>query len=297
MAKPTPRAVTAAEAEPTAMPAVGAPVVVGVDGSDLDRSLVALAAREAVLHHRPLRIVHTFNWTADPVGPIPAEVLRDPAQRVLDRAVAAGTHAEPVVEVTTALLEGPPVTVLLRESGAAALLAIGDGGLGRCTCVPVDATALLIAARAGCSVLIARDTLPPPSRIVVGVDGSPASDVALDYAFDAAHRRGRKLIVIRAWDPVEHPALTEARVAVQLEHAIEPWRQRFPEVEAEPRVPVGDPADAMVSAAEDAELVVVSARGEQPWRGMLGGVSQALLYHCTTPLLIVREAHELYIQG
>ncbi|MFC7545729.1 universal stress protein [Plantactinospora sp. GCM10030261] len=287
----------AADAEPTAMPAAsGAPVVVGVDGSELDKSLIRMAAREAALHHRPLRIVHTFNWTPDPTEPIPTEVLRDPAAEVLDRAVAIGRRADPVVEVTATLLEGPPVTVLLRESGAAALLVIGDGGLGRCTCVPVDATALMIAARAGCSVLVARDTVPPPGPIVVGVDGSPSSGLALDYAFDAARRRGRDLVVIRAWDPAEQPALSDAQAVGQLDAEIEPWRHRYPGVAAEPRVRVGDPADMVVAVAADAELVVASARGDRPWRGMLGGVSQALLYHCTTPVLIVREPHELYVQ-
>ena len=105
-------------------------MVVGVDGSRLSLSAVRLAAREAALHGRVLRIVHAFNWTADPNLPMPASELRAESERLTDEAVACARSAEPDLPVTSAILEGPPLTLLLRESAAAGLLAIGDGGLG-----------------------------------------------------------------------------------------------------------------------------------------------------------------------
>ncbi|MFB9237900.1 universal stress protein [Plantactinospora siamensis] len=289
-------------ATPAAMPAPGSPadrdvppVVVGVDGSALGMAAVRLAAREAELHERPLRVVHAFNWGPDPYEP--PEELRDPAEVIAEKAVECGAEAAPDVPVSAALLEGPPVTILLRESGAAAMLVIGDGGLGRCECVPVDATPLQVAARAGCAVLVARETVPPAGPVVVGVDGSASSMQALDLAFESAHRRGTALRVVRAWDPVEDPAGTEARTTLQVEEAVRPLRERRPDVPVELRIRTGDPKDVIVAETEGAALVVASARGEQPWRGMLGAVSQALLYHCTAPVLIARPGHELYIQG
>lgn len=52
----------------------GAPVVVGVDGSESALDAVRLAAIEADLHRLPLRVVHAFVWVLLPVplGPDPA---------------------------------------------------------------------------------------------------------------------------------------------------------------------------------------------------------------------------------
>jgi nucleotide-binding universal stress UspA family protein len=42
-------------------------------------------------------------------------------------------------------------------------------------------------------------------RIVVGVDGSPASRAALEWAGDEAVRHGSELVVLTAWLPVPPP--------------------------------------------------------------------------------------------
>jgi nucleotide-binding universal stress UspA family protein len=275
---------------------VDAPVVVGVDGSELALAAVRLAAREAAALRRTLRIVHVFNWSPDPARP-PAGERRVPARRVTARATAAAAEAAPGVSVTCGLVEGPPVTTLLRESGAAVLLAIGDGGLGRCACVPLDATALQITARAGCTVLVARPTAAPTGPVLVGVDGSSGARLALDFAFDTAARRGADLLAVRAWDPVESPAGTEAGVTLQLAAALEPYQRAYPSVRANARVVTGDPKTVLMERSRSAQLVVTSARGEQPWRGMLGAVSQALLYHSPAPTAVVRHAHGLYVQA
>ena len=45
-------------------------------------------------------------------------------------------------------------------------------------------------------------------RIVVGVDGSPASRAALEWAGDEAVRHGSELVVLTAWLPVPPPYLS-----------------------------------------------------------------------------------------
>jgi nucleotide-binding universal stress UspA family protein len=42
-------------------------------------------------------------------------------------------------------------------------------------------------------------------RIVVGVDGSPASRTALEWAGDEAVRHGSELVVLSAWLPIPPP--------------------------------------------------------------------------------------------
>jgi nucleotide-binding universal stress UspA family protein len=305
-----------------------APVVVGVDDSRLGLAAVRLAAREAALHSSPLRIVHSFNWTPEP-GVFPETELRDPAERVIANAIAAARETEPGIEISSALIEGPALTTLLRESGSAALTVIGDGGLVNYDGVPAETLAVQIAARAGSTVLVARENPPPPGPILVGVDNSPSSDPTLEFAFDAAARRGVELIIARVLDPLERPdppkvaaetaatattttepaveteTETEAEVVEadavaaageQLAEAVAPWQQKYPAVQVSQRVCTGDPKTALIEESRRARLAVVSARGDQPWRGMLGAVSQALLYHSPAPVAVVRSSHGLYIQ-
>ncbi|MFD0820523.1 universal stress protein, partial [Micromonospora zhanjiangensis] len=246
-------------------------------------------------HRRALRIVHCFNWEPDPRVD-PTTDLRQPAEEVIAQAVATGSEEAPQVPVAGAIVEGPALTTLLRESGDAALLAIGDGGLPERVCVPLDATALQIAARAGCSVLVAREHTRPTGQILVGVDGSETCQAALELAFETAAWRDAELVVVQAWDPDARPPGGEAHLAARFDAALEPMRRRYPTVRVTPRVLPGEPKDVLVEQSRTAELAVASARGEQPWRGMLGAVSQALLYHSPAPVLIVRGPHEVYVQ-
>ncbi|MBE1488574.1 universal stress protein [Plantactinospora soyae] len=273
------------------------PVVVGVDDSRLSMTAVRLAAREAALHSRPLRIVHAFNWVANPSEPMPEEP-RKPAEELLDRSIRTATGVQPQLTATSALIEGPVITTLLRESGSAALLVIGDGGLTVNPDVPADseATAVQIAARAGCSVLVARETFPSTGPVVVGVDGSASSLGALDFAFDTAARHATDLVVVQVWDPDETTGDLPAEAVGQLAEAVAPWQRKYPSVSVSQQARIGDPEAALMKEASRAEVVVVSARGDEPWRGMLGAVSQAMLYHSPAPVIVVRGSHGLYIQ-
>ena len=272
-----------------------APVVVGVDDSRLGLSAVRLAAREAAMHDRPLRIVHSFNWTAEPELP-PETELRGPTERLIAEAVETASRTEPTIEISSALIEGPALTTLLRESGSAALTVLGDGNLSEWEYVPPESLAVQLAARAGSTVLVAREIARPTGPVLVGVDGSLGSQAALDFAFDAATRRKADLIALWVWDPVDRPEGAQPETEEALAEALAPWQQKYPSVRVVQRVLSGEPTEVMVEQSREVELSVVSARGEQPWRGMLGAVSQSMLYHSPAPVVIVRSNHELYIQ-
>ncbi|MGW0434807.1 universal stress protein [Micromonospora sp. NPDC003197] len=276
-------------------PAAG-PVVVGVDDSPVSRSAVRLAAQEAATRDLALRVVHVFDWGPDPTSP-QAE-LRDSAEQMLAEAMAVAKAGEPDIEVTSAIIEGHPIVTLLREAAAAALIVVGDGNLATRNNISVDATAVQIAARAGCGALIARETAPPVGPILVGFDGSASSRSALDFAFDSAQRRGRELSVVRVVEAAKvvgdiepGPVITDG-VSDELAEALAPWQSRYPSVTVNQRVRAGDPDEILIEESRSAELVAVGARGEQPWRGALGAVSQALLYHSPSPVLIVRHPAE-----
>jgi nucleotide-binding universal stress UspA family protein len=115
---------------------LAAPVVVGVDGSASSLAAVDLAAHEATLRRRPLRIVHAFIWPylhvplgPSPYGP-PEGGLRHQAERILGDAHARAHAAAPEVLVHGELITGEAAAVLHDCSRTAELIVIGDRGLG-----------------------------------------------------------------------------------------------------------------------------------------------------------------------
>jgi nucleotide-binding universal stress UspA family protein len=259
-----------------------APVVVGVNGSPASLTAVSAAARHARLHDAELRIVHVFNWlpTYD-VRP------RDTAQAVLDQAVNLAEAVAPGLTVRTRMLEGTPATLLLRESRMAALIAVGEGSLSRCTCPAVDACAVQVARRAWCNVLVTRERGGTDGPVVIGVDHCADTGRVLDVGFDEAARLGTEVVAVRVIDAeaTDHQIEEEKR---QLRELISPRAETFG-VTARPILRWGDPTEVLRQVSEQAGMVVVGAHGDRPYGGMPGSVTQALLHHCPAPLEVVRR--------
>lgn len=287
----------------------GAPVVVGVDGSEQSRQAVRLAAREAAWRHRPLRVVHAFIWPLlrAPLGPSPAGPpeggLRQQAERVIAEAVAEAQRSQPDVPVTGEVVDGQATVVLLRESREAELMVVGDRGLGGFTGLLLGAVAVQVVEHAPCPVLVARGEDRREGPVLVGVDGSPLSEPAIGFAMEEAAWRGTKVVAVHAWT---HPAslgpgdmqplvydanASEEDETRALAESLAGWRERFPDVPVETRVVRGRAPRALLDEAEKsgAQLVVVGARGRGGFKGLLlGSVSQAVLHHAPCPVGVVR---------
>ena len=139
------------------------------------------------------------------------------------------------------------------------------------------------------------------SVIVVGVDGSPGSVSALQWAVDEARLRGVTLRVVHAWEsPYEHGGEI-AKLAAESTHG--PLRQAAEHTMAATlaRIEVPDgvtverciveasPAQALIASARDADLLVVGSRGHTGIAGLLlGSVSHKLAMHAPGPVVIVR---------
>lgn len=142
------------------------------------------------------------------------------------------------------------------------------------------------------------------SDIVVGTDGSDPAQAAVAWAADEAARR---LVALRILTAYEWPWLG-APVGVIGEkerdvrgHAEEMVDAAVQEVAGTHRglsvkgVSVyGDPARALLSAANDADLVVVGSRGRGGFASLLlGSVSQRVATHADCPVAVIRgHAHD-----
>jgi nucleotide-binding universal stress UspA family protein len=141
--------------------------------------------------------------------------------------------------------------------------------------------------------------------IVVGVDGSKCSHSALRFALAEARIRKAKLRVVVVWHvPLAAygagwapppPRLTEDSEAAANEVLDEALRlaKEGDGVEIEPLVREGQPADVLVEASTDAEMLVVGSRGRGGFRELLlGSVSQQCAHHARCPVTIVRAGCE-----
>ncbi|WNM40305.1 universal stress protein [Micromonospora halotolerans] len=259
-------------------------VVVGVGSSAEDLQLVRTAAGEAAAHDRPLHLLHAFNWAAA-LESFSVSGPRAAAEDLLEKAARVAAEAAPAVPVTDEIVEGDPIEALVRASDSAFLLAVGDGGVAGCpSCVPANAPSVQLAARAGCPVLVGRAEPPPQGPLLVGFDGSESSRATLAYALDCAEGRGARLLAIRVLEPDEHPDGDDGL----LDEAVARYGSRHPRVAVECHTIRGDPGAVLVEQSRSAQVALVGARGDEPLRGMLGAVSQTLLYHSPAPVIVVR---------
>lgn len=138
--------------------------------------------------------------------------------------------------------------------------------------------------------------------VVVGVDGSPASDAVIRLAWQEARYRGVPLLAIMAYGgeaalgaPAARPVSTLSRPTEQREITESTLRQVVrealgdQEADVELRAVQGLPGRALAEAAKetDAQLVVLAARSEGAVSRLLGTVSQYVLRNAPCPVLVV----------
>ena len=138
-------------------------------------------------------------------------------------------------------------------------------------------------------------------RVVVGVDGSPPSLWALDWAGREAEHLGAVLEIWVLWMPPV-PLGTMAPIGggdyamaatLMADEAVQYARERWPGTVVESHATEASPAPALVEASRDASLLVVGSRGVGGFRGLLlGSVSQYCVQHGHCPVMVVRRRTE-----
>lgn len=137
-----------------------------------------------------------------------------------------------------------------------------------------------------------------PGRIVVGVDGSPASRSALAWAARQAELTGGGVDAVIAWQyPVGYGAPSAAvpdfdfagNARQALAEAIAEASAGSPRVGIRQHVVQGHPAAALLKASDNADLLVVGNRGHGGFtEALLGSVSQHCVHHARCPVVVVR---------
>lgn len=279
-------------------------VVAGIDGSDLAIEAARWAAAEAARHRCVLRLVRAYRLppSSDPEA---SSLLWSHAHHQLWSAAHCVRAVVPELAVEQVVAEGDPAEVLLRESAGARLLVVGTRGVGGFAALLVGSVGSALARRAECPLVVVRGPVLPDAAlvradrarpVVVGVDGSPASEPALAFAFAAADAWSAPLVAVHAW--VEHLEEADALAGLAeleeqerelLAERLAGWTVKYPGVPVTGELVHGPPARALVARSVNARLVVVGSVGRgRVGRALLGSTGRALLHHAHTPVAVVR---------
>lgn len=277
-------------------------ILAGVDGSSGSRDAATLAAAFAAATGASLELVGVFH---DPRVRLPGRAHRDPhAVAAMEAAVLEVRDACAPDAVTRIVSDHSPARGLQRvaEEVGASLLVVGSSEGGEHGCVRAGRSARQTLRSAPCPVLVAARAGGPVGivRIVVGVDGSEESRLALDTARGLAASCGAQLHAVAVVDdrfPVSHVpggvivdiADWERIVAADRAHTEEMLARLVPEADGvSTEVREGDPADGLVAAAIGADLLVV---GSRRWgrlnRVVLGSTSEDLVAIAPCSVLVV----------
>ncbi|MEU5217344.1 universal stress protein [Streptomyces sp. NPDC020807] len=278
-------------------------IVVGLDGTGQADAAAEWAAQEASLRGTGVCLVHARE-------PVPAilvpfltpEAKEAWAERMMARVADDLRGRHPGLSVTTRLLLTGPVPGLVAAAEESELLVLGSRALGGVAGYLVGSVGLTVAAAVERPVVLVRaggEAPAPRGPVVVGVDVRQPVDAVLGFAFEEASRRRSRTDVVYAeqlplFAGLGPAMVPDVRAAVapeirrSLDERLDPWRAKFPDVDAAPRVVIGSAALELVGAAAGASLVVVGRRSHRSALGAhIGSVAHAVLHHSPVPVAVV----------
>jgi nucleotide-binding universal stress UspA family protein len=315
-------------------------VLVGVDGSAASLHALDWATAYAHRVGWALHIVCSYSlpsFTAASLdggyAALDDTTIQEGAKSVL--AEAEARVADAGVRATTEVATGDAAGVLVELSGEYGMAVVGTRGRGGFTERLLGTVSSALPAHARCPVAVvplraepnrgvswstpdggSGSTAPGAEpaaaaegaaairevrRIVVGVDGSPQAERALQHAITQANAWGAELTAVTgvpvgnagmlAWLPsnIDREQVL-ADIGAGMDVLVDKYEAENPGLRIRRIVLDGTGAELLTEFSTASDLVVVGSRGRGGFRGLLlGSTSQAVLHHAACPVLVVNK--------
>lgn len=276
--------------------------LIGIDGSDHSIAALKWGLARAMRRGAAVGLIYVADdsFLSESVAFL-SEAQRASEQMLAQQIEYARTELGFTGELTGEALVGHPITEIEEASKRADLLVLGAHTGGKYAGSVFGTRAVKIAAVAHCPVaVIPAEFVTTDEGIVVGVDGSEASERAIAWAAEEASSRSVPLIATYAWMPPLTPGLeylwSEELVTAQQAAAEEAiaiatagLAQRYPDIEVRREIVQAPPVTALLQTAEKAEMIVVGSRGRGGLtRLLLGSVSHGVLHALPCPTIVTR---------
>jgi nucleotide-binding universal stress UspA family protein len=284
-------------------------ILVGVDGSAESDAAVSWAAHEASIRGEPVTLMHgvqpvVVNWPVSDGHSTVAQWQEENARHAIDqgrKSFGAALEASQQPDIRTEVLYSHPVDALVDASTEARMIVVGSHGRGAFGRLLWGSVSRGVVEHAHCPVAVihsdqASAPVDPAAPVLLGVDGSPASEAATAWAFDEASRRGVALVALHAWSDIGvFPILGmdwrtyQGQGEEVLAERLAGWQERYPDVDISRRLVCDTPARWLIDESQHAQLVVVGSHGRGGFAGMrLGAVSAAVAQSAKAPVVVVR---------
>src|SRR4029079_19547767 len=137
----------------------------------------------------------------------------------------------------------------------------------------------------------------PYRPVLVGIDGSRASELAIEIAFDEASGRDADLVALHVWNDADmstvfgiDASVVQTAAEKALAESLAGWQERYPEVTVHRVVEFERPVRHILTQSERAQLVVLGSHGRGGFAGMLlGSVGTAIAQEARVPVIIARR--------
>ncbi|NNE72778.1 MAG: universal stress protein [Acidimicrobiales bacterium] len=278
--------------------------IVGIDGSDASLTALTWATGFAERHEAEVVPVHSWEYPTiallpSPVGfPVPAQAfMTQTNDRLITKLI--DDHREQIENADCItdpeVYHGGPASVLCEAAKDADLIVVGSRERGRFKGLMLGSVGSQVVNAAPCAVAVIPSDWTPTStgRVVIGVDGSPHSNAAVDWA-DRWAPPPSTLHLVHGWEiPVSLEGFDRWIDSTDVEGAAkrltELGAERVVDHQVETEVIQANMKQSLTECARDADLLVLGARGHSKLVGLLlGSVTTSTLNHLTGPTVIVR---------
>ena len=288
-------------------------IIVGVDGSDPSIEALRWAAYEARRRDASVLTVSCYSVAVygSPEGAVyPTHedmgMFKEAAADVVGRAAEIVAEIDPQIVIDGVTTMSAAAVAISESADAGDEIVVGATGHSGFIDGLLGSVAMSVIHRAHVPVVVvpakpAVDPGPTMRKIVVGLDGSPGSLQALEWAYGEALLSGAELTAVHGWAyPYAGPrtSVSEPRTLMQLD-AMEELKSSLESLGA--RLTSGpihvhaklveqSPAEALLDEGKDADLIVVGSRGRGALRSaLLGSVSRTVIQHTLCPVAVIRQ--------